>query len=88
MNHAEVSAVPYEKLFCPPSSDRLQPPPLNRGLGSYYRGKLPRVLWAASYGPKLLDTTDFLQRHTAGGPYTPYQEVTLPLQAEDMGPSK
>jgi hypothetical protein len=32
------------------------------------------------------DTTDSLQWHTVGGPYTPYQEVTLPLHAEEMGP--
>jgi hypothetical protein len=60
--------------------------PLNGGLGGYCRGKLPQIPCAASYSPKLLDMTDFLQQHTAEGPYTPYQEVTLPLQAEEMGP--
>jgi hypothetical protein len=49
-------------------------------------GKLPRVPWAAGYGPKLLDTTGSLQRYMAGGPYTPYQELTLPLQAKEMDP--
>jgi hypothetical protein len=83
-NPAKVSAVPYENLFCPPSSERLWPPAQRRAR-DYCRGKLPRVRWAACYGPKLLDTTDFLQRHMDGGPYTPYQEVTLPLQAEEMG---
>jgi hypothetical protein len=50
-------------------------------------GNLARVPWASSYGPKLLDMTGSLQRHMARGPYTPYQEVTLPLQAEEMGPA-
>jgi hypothetical protein len=27
-----------------------------------------------------------LQWNTAGEPHTPYQEVTLPLQVEEMGP--
>jgi hypothetical protein len=60
--------------------------PLNGGLGGYCRGKLTWVPWVAGYGPKLLDTIGSLQRHTAGGPYTPYQGVTLPLQTEEMGP--
>jgi hypothetical protein len=49
-------------------------------------GKLPRVPWAIGYGPKLQDTTGSLQRHMAREPHTPYQEVTLPLQAEETGP--
>jgi hypothetical protein len=32
---------------------------------AYYQGKLPRVLWAAGYNTKLLDTTGSLQWHTA-----------------------
>jgi hypothetical protein len=45
----------------------------------FCRGQLPRVPWAAGYGLKLQDTTSSLQRHTTGGPYIPYQEVTLHL---------
>jgi hypothetical protein len=30
--------------------------------------------------------TGFLQWHMAEEPYTPYREVTLPVQAEEMGP--
>jgi hypothetical protein len=36
--------------------------------------------------PKLQDMISFLQRYTAGELHTPYQEVTLPLQAEEMDP--
>jgi hypothetical protein len=61
--------------------------PLNGGLGGYYQDKLSWVPWVAGYAPKLQDTTGSLQWNTAGGPYTPYQEVTLPLEAEEMGPS-
>jgi hypothetical protein len=50
------------------------------------QGKLPRVLWVAGYGLKLLDIIGSLQQHTARGPYIPYQEVTLALQAKEMGP--
>jgi hypothetical protein len=50
------------------------------------RGKLPQLPWATGYGLKLLNMTGSLQRHTARGPYTLYQEVTLPLLAEEMGP--
>jgi hypothetical protein len=59
--------------------------PLNEGIGGYYRGKLPWVPWATGYGPKLLDTAGSLQWHMAGGPYTLYQEVALPLRAKEMG---
>jgi hypothetical protein len=40
------------------------------------RGNLPRVPWAASYGPNFLDTIGSLQWQTAGEPNTPYQETT------------
>jgi hypothetical protein len=33
--------------------------------------------------PKILDTIGSLQRQMAGEPYTPYQETTPPLQAEE-----
>jgi hypothetical protein len=84
-NPAEVSVVPYENLFYPLSSDQLRPPAQRRARG-YCRGKLPQIACAASYNPTLLDMTDSLQQHTAEGPYTPYWEVTLPLQAKEMGP--
>jgi hypothetical protein len=60
--------------------------PLNGGLGGNRRGNLPRVPWAAGYGPKILDTISSLQRQTAGKPNTPYQEMTPSLQAEEMVP--
>jgi hypothetical protein len=34
--------------------------PLDGRLGVYCWSKIPRVSWAAGYGPKLLDTTSFL----------------------------
>jgi hypothetical protein len=37
--------------------------------------------------PKILDTISFLQLQTAGEPYTPYQKMAPPLQAEEEGPS-
>jgi hypothetical protein len=40
---------------------------------SMCRGKLPQVPWATGYGPKLLDTTGFLQWHMTGRPHTSYQ---------------
>jgi hypothetical protein len=49
-----VPTVPYEYLFRPPSSDRLQPPAQTGGLRGYCWGNLPQVPWAASYGPKNL----------------------------------
>jgi hypothetical protein len=49
-------------------------------------GKLPRVPWASGYRPKLQDMIGSLQQHVAGEPHNPYQEVTLPLQAEEMAP--
>jgi hypothetical protein len=60
--------------------------PLNGGLGGNCRGNLPRVPWAAGYGPKILDTISSLQWKTAGKPNTPYQEMTPSLQAEEMVP--
>jgi hypothetical protein len=50
-------------------------------------GNLPRVPRAAGYGPRLLYMINSLQQPTAGEPYTPYQETTLPLQVEEVGPS-
>jgi hypothetical protein len=49
----DVFVVPYENLLCPPSNDRLWPPAQQRAQG-YSRGKLPRLSWAAGYGPKTL----------------------------------
>jgi hypothetical protein len=48
-------------------------------------GKLPQVQWATGYGPKLQDMIGSLQWHMAGEPHNSYHEVTLPLQAEQMG---
>jgi hypothetical protein len=48
-------------------------------------GNLPWVPWASGYSPKLLDMIGSLPQLTAGDPYTPYQETTPPLQAEEMG---
>jgi hypothetical protein len=59
---------------------------LNGGLGGYYRGNVPRVPWAAGHGPKILDTIGSLQRQLAREPYTPYQGMSPPLQAEEEGP--
>jgi hypothetical protein len=59
--------------------------PLNGGLEGYCQCNLPRVPRAAGYGPKILDTTGFLQRQTVGEPNIPYQEMTPHLQAEEMG---
>jgi hypothetical protein len=56
-------------------------PPLNKAttmLEGNYQGNLPQVPRAAYYGPKLLNMIGFLQWHTAGESYTPYQEATLP----------
>jgi hypothetical protein len=47
---------------------------------------LPWVPCDIGYGPKLLSTVGSLQRQMAGEPYTPYQETTPSLQAEEMGP--
>jgi hypothetical protein len=80
----EVPIVPYEYLFHPPSSVRLGHP-LNEGLRGYYRDNLPQVQWVTGYGLKTLDTIDFLQRQMAGEPYTTYQEMAPPLQAEEEG---
>jgi hypothetical protein len=62
------------------------PPPKVQNFYRLHRGKLPRVPWATGYGPKLQDMIGSLQRHMAREPHTPYQEVTLPLQAKEMGP--
>jgi hypothetical protein len=62
--------------------------PLNGGLGGYCRGNLSRVPRAIQYGPKLKNVISFLQRHTAGEPYTPYQEVTLPVAGWIGQPTK
>jgi hypothetical protein len=58
---------------------------LNEGLRGYFWGNLPRVPWAVSYSPKILDTTSSIQRQMVGEPNTPYQETTPSLQ-EEMGP--
>jgi hypothetical protein len=50
------------------------------------KGNLPRVPWATGYDPKTLDMIGSLQWQTAGEPYTPYQEIAPPLQAEEEGP--
>jgi hypothetical protein len=52
----------------------------------FYLGNLPLVLRTTGYGPKLLDMIGSLQQHTTEEPYTPYQETTPPLQAEEAGP--
>jgi hypothetical protein len=44
------------------------------------------VPWDTGYGPKLQDTIGSLQFHMAREPCTMYQEVILPLQAEEMDP--
>jgi hypothetical protein len=67
----EVPTVPYEYLFQSPSSDRW--------------GNLPRVPRVAGYSPKALDTIGSLQLQMTGELSTPYQEMTPPLQAEEMG---
>jgi hypothetical protein len=52
----------------------------------YCQGNLPWVSRATGYSPKNLDTIDSLQWQMAGEPNTLYQEMTPPLQAEEMGP--
>jgi hypothetical protein len=58
---------------------------MNYGYG-FCQGNLPRVPRATGYDPNLLNMVGSLQRQMAGEPYTPYQETTPPLQAEEMGP--
>jgi hypothetical protein len=48
-------------------------------------GNLPWVLRATGYGPKLLNTVGSLQRQMVAESYTPFQETTPPLEAEEMG---
>jgi hypothetical protein len=83
-NPVEASTIPYEYLF---AHHRVTDSghPLNEGLEGYCWGSLPWVPQAASYSPKLLNTVGSLQLQMAGEPYTLYQEITPPLQAEEMG---
>jgi hypothetical protein len=83
-NLIEVPIVPYEYLCHPSSSNRLRPPAQRRARGllsGYYTpGTVGRQLRS-----KILDMNGSLQRQMAGEPYTPYQETTPPLQAEEEG---
>jgi hypothetical protein len=60
--------------------------PLNGGLDGYYRGICPRYREPLVTTQKLLDMIDSLHQQTVREPYTLYQETTLALQAEEMGP--
>jgi hypothetical protein len=50
-------------------------------MGKFTVGTVSRWLW-----PKTMDMIGSLQWKTAGEPYTLYQEMAPPVQAEEEGP--
>jgi hypothetical protein len=62
------------------------PPPACGDALAPCQGNLPRVVWADGYDPKHSNTVGSLQWQMAGEPYTPYQEITPPLRAKEIGP--
>jgi hypothetical protein len=72
-NPMEVPIVPYEYLFCPPSSDWLWPLAQRRARGLLSRSGILGIA-RHQLQPKFLDTIGSLLRHTAGEHYTTDQK--------------
>jgi hypothetical protein len=84
-NPVAVPIVTYEYLFCLPSSERPSHS-LDGRLVGYYRGLVPRVPWAASYGPTNLDTTLFPPAVNGWVTKNHVPHMVPPLLAEGEGP--
>jgi hypothetical protein len=82
-----VPTVPYEYLFRPPSSDRLQPPAQTGGSGDTVGVTYPKYHGPPVMAQKILDTIATLQRQMVGEPHTPYQETAPPLKSEEGPPT-